>query len=282
MGIKGFTRISILLLVFALLIPLLGCGGGSSKDNPASSKSKSSDGTSDGGDDSAEWSDVILELKKLQSNITISNISITNLDCLNITNKVTDSSSTSARAVASYHFADLQTSSQVTSHGSVEDASHNGKLYASSSLEYTDDEATIFKGNRYSLSAEVTSESYGYAHALATISEMIYFTVVKACDITFSFEYSGTDNGINPGLDPYNYSYAGINFQIANFTDAESKGMAINVLDAEKISPGTLRTTMHFEAGENGWITLGVSAGASVYRPDPSLEENSSYENIFW
>jgi len=271
MGIKVCIRISLIVLFFALLAPLFGCGG-SSDDEPADIARRGSDGASGGGNASGDGSDVILGHRILESTILIANIAIKNLDCLKITSKVIDSNSTSARAIASYRFTDLQTESKVTSHGYVEDVSNNGRLYASSSLEYEDNATSIFMGSSYSLRAKVSSESYGYANALATVSEMIYFTAVKSCDIIFSFNYSGTDNAMNPGLDPYNYSCAGIHFQIANFSKAESKGMAVNVLDADHISPGTLTTTMHFEAGESGWITLGASAGASLYRPDPSLE----------
>jgi len=277
MGITKVVRIITVCDVFALIVLLVGCGGGSSSGNPPAGKGDSSGGASDDGSGdgggSGDWSDVILQLRTLQANITIRNISVTNLDCLKITDKVIDSNSTAAHAIASYEFADLQTESQVTSRGFVTDDANDGRLSSSSSLEYDDAVSGVFAGSRYSLSAKVSSNSYGYAHALASMSEMVYFTAERACDITISIDYSGTDDGINPGHDSYNYSYAGINYQIANFNDALSQGLAINVLDAEQVSPGTLTTTMHFDAGESGWITLGVSAGASIYRPDPSLVE---------
>jgi len=269
MGINGFTRNIRLVLVFSIMALVIGCGGGSS----SSSSAKGSHSGSDNGENSQDTNNDILELNTLAANIVIRNIRVTNLDCLNITRRVTDTNNTSARALASDFFADLQTESQVTYRGSVNDLSSNGRVSSSSSLQYEEDANSIFMGSSYSLNAGVTSEGYGYAHALATISEMIYFTALKACDITLSFDYSGQDNGINPSIDPSNYSYAGMNYQIANFNDAVSQGLAVNVLDANTISPGTLSTTMHFDQGESGWITLGASAGVALYRSVLVLEE---------
>jgi len=206
----------------------------------------------------------------LKSNVSLSNICVTNLDALDITAKVVDTGSTSASAVASDVFVDSQTQAQKTPLGSVSDTSKSGTAQSSSSLLYSQQADSIFTGSAYTLSSEVTLQKYGYAQALATISEMVYFTALKSCDITFSLEYSGTDDGLNPGLDPAHYSYAGISYQIANFNDGVSLGFAGDVLDAYLISPGTLSASLHFDQGESGWITLGASAGAALYEPNPA------------
>ncbi|HQP31179.1 MAG TPA: PEP-CTERM sorting domain-containing protein [Deltaproteobacteria bacterium] len=211
----------------------------------------------------------------LKSSISLSNISVTNLDALNITAKVVDAGSTSASAVASDIFVDSQTQSQRTSLGSVSDTTQGGKARSSSSLLYNQQANNIFMGNNYTLNSEVSLKKYGYAQALATVSEMIYFTALTSCDVIFSLDYSGTDDNLNPGLDPHNYSYAGICYQIANFNDSISLGFAGNVLDAYLMSPGTLSSSLHFDQGDSGWITLGASAGTSLYAPAPVPEPST-------
>jgi len=206
----------------------------------------------------------------LKSSISLSNISVTNLDALTITARVVDTGSTSASAVASDDFVDSQTQSQRTSFGSISDTSQSGKARSSSSLLYNQQTNNIFMSSTYTLNSEVSLKKYGYAQALATVSEMIYFTALTSCDVVFSLDYSGTDDNLNPGLDPHNYSYAGICYQIANFNDAISLGFAGDVLDAYLISPGTLSSSLHFDQGESGWITLGASAGTSLYEPNPA------------
>jgi hypothetical protein len=101
---------------------------------------------------------------------------------------------------------------------------------------------------------------------------MIYFTAIDSVDLTFSFDYSGSDDGINPGPDPNNYSAAGISYNIANFTDAIYVGLAAWIQDAYTISPDTLTTTMHFDQGETGWFALCASAGSAQYIQNPSPE----------
>jgi len=206
----------------------------------------------------------------LQSHITLSNINVSNLESLNVTNKVIDTLNTSASAIASDLRVDPETRSQKTSLGSVSDVSDSGKVSSTSTLLCDQQPGTVFSGGSYTLSSQITMQDYGFAQALATVSEMVYFTALTSCDITFSLDYTGADDGINPGLDPNNYSSAGISYQIANFNQALSSGFAGNVADAYSISPGTLSTTMHFDQGDSGWITLSASAGTALYEPDPA------------
>ena len=206
----------------------------------------------------------------LQSDISLSNIIVTNLESLNITNRVIDPLSTSASAVASDIIVDAQTQANKTSLGSVSDVSESGKVFSSSTLLYDQQPGSIFSGTSYTLSSNVTMQDYGFAQALATVSEMVYFTALTSCEITFSLDYTGADDGINPGPDLNNYSNASISYQIANFNDALSQGFAGNVADANSVSPGTLSTTMHFDQGDSGWITLSASAGTALYAPSPA------------
>ncbi len=137
----------------------------------------------------------------LTSNINITNISISNLDSLDITRKVIDYGSTSASAIASDSLANSQTQSEITNLGTVYDVSDSGNAFALASLNYYPLPNSIFAGSIFSLYSVVMLNEYGCAQALSSFSEMIYFTALAPCDITFSLDYSGSDNDLNPGLD---------------------------------------------------------------------------------
>jgi hypothetical protein len=205
------------------------------------------------------------------SDLLISNITILGLNSINITNKIVDYNynNTSARAVSSDSFVNFDTSSPTTYHGSVFDVSDSGNAYAFASLNYNTSANSIFMGDSYALCSNTMVNNYGSAKALASFAETVYFTAIAPIDITFSFEYSGNDNGIYPG-DSNNYSAAGIGYNIANFNDAISRGFAGGLQDAYNYSPGLFTTTMHFDPGETGWFALGASAGSALYIPNPN------------
>jgi len=265
MAAKKDLHIIRLFFILCLLALFVGCGGGGSGSDGGSKASAGNAETEDGDDTESTINET------LNATITISNISITNLENLKITSKTVDKGSTLASAVASDVFVESLDEAEKTTLGSVEDVSNRGKASASASLDYDQQADSIFMGSSYTLSSEVSLHGYGYTQALSSISEMIYFTAVTACDVTIRFDYSGADNGLNPGVDAMNYSYASINCQIANFNAALSQGLAANVEDMNHISPGTVSITLHFDAGESGWITLGASADNALFAPNPNL-----------
>lgn len=206
----------------------------------------------------------------LNSEIIISNIEISNLEYISITNKVIDINSTYVKATASDELKKLEPKQEITNYGSVYEISNSGNAFSFASLNYFSQPESIFTGSSYLLNAFVMVNNFGIANAFSSFSEQVYFTALSSIDVTFSFDYSGKDDGMNPGLDTSKYSAAGIAYNIANFNDSISMGLAAGIQDANRISPGTLTTTMHFDQGEKGWFALGASTGAAWHIPNPA------------
>ena len=207
----------------------------------------------------------------LTSDINITNISISNLDSLDITGNVFDYSNTYAAAIASDTEANL-TQAEKTNPGTVYDVSNSGNAFALSSLNYYPQPNSPFTGSNLSLNSVVLVNDYGYALANSTFQETIYFKALAPCDITFSLDYSGTDNGLNPGTHPTDYSEAAIDYDIEyiNGTYANYVGLSAYVEDAETISPGTLTTTLHFNQGDTGAFHLGAVTIDCFNNPAPA------------
>jgi hypothetical protein len=199
------------------------------------------------------------------SGVYISNISISNLNSIGITNKVIDynAGNTSARAFASDNFGDPNTSARTTQRGSVIDLSVSGNAFSLAALNYFPGQDSIFLGDNIALFSQVIVNDYGYASSLASFSEQIYFTALASTDITFSLDYLTKDDGFYD--DGWNYSAAGVAFNIANFSDSIYRGGM-----AQGIGSGTLTTTLHFDQGERGWFAMNAVADNSYYRENPN------------
>lgn len=197
------------------------------------------------------------------SGIYISNISVSNLRSINITNKVIDTVNTSARAFASDEFGNPNISSQATQRGWVSDISDSRNAYSFALLNYYQGPNSIFAGNAFTLYSSVIVNDYGHAQSLSSFSEQIYFTALAPVEITFSFDYLTRDKGLY--IDDWNYSTAGVAFNIANFSDAIFKGGM-----AQGNGSGTLTASLHFDQGESGWLALNAGASNSYYQENPN------------
>jgi hypothetical protein len=202
--------------------------------------------------------------------VYISNIDISNIKDLQITSKVVDYNfnNTSARAYASDNYdGGFFTHAQLTYRGEVSDFSDSGNAFALAALNYNTTPDSIFMGSTYALYSSVMLNDYGYSWSVSSIAEFIRFTALSSVDITFSFEFSGMDGGLNPGLG-VDHSTAGISYDITNFSDGISEGLAASISQAEAyaISPGKLSTTLHFDQGEIGQFGLVLAASNRIYR----------------
>ena len=209
----------------------------------------------------------------LSSEIYLTNIHITNLNSLAITSKNIDYNvnNTSARAVASDNMSSLN-NAKVAYRGSVDDTSTSGSAYSFASLDYLTQPDSLFMGSSFAMLSTVMVNDHGFAESIAGFAEQIWFTALTPADVTFSFDYSSKDFGLNSGLNGLNFSESGVSFNIANFND----GIYLGGMTDGVIHSGTLTATQHFDEGETGWFALNAAADNGLYMQPAPVPEPSS------